>query len=67
MAMVRRRNKSLMGWLGRQVGHVRQALAMPVSDKRIYRRRRVDQQPIPDRPNVMVRRTVIDEVIVKKD
>jgi len=65
--MAWRRNKSLMGWLGRQVGHVRQALAAPVSEKRIYRRRKVEQKPMPGRPEVTVRRTVIDEVIVQKD
>jgi hypothetical protein len=56
-----------MGWLGRQVGHVRQAMATTVEERKIYRRRKVQQQPMPGRPDVMVRRTVIDEVIVKKD
>lgn len=56
-----------MGWLGRQVGHVRQALAMPVAEKRIFRRRKVEQRVVPGRPEVMVRRTVIDEVIVEKE
>ncbi|MCC7350580.1 MAG: hypothetical protein IT446_08435 [Phycisphaerales bacterium] len=65
--MATRRSKSLMGWLGRQVGHVRQAMATTVEERKIYRRRKVQQQPMPGRPDVMVRRTVIDEVIVKKD
>ena len=57
----------MVGWLGRQVGHVRAALATPVSDKRIYRRKRTEQKQVPGRPDVMVRRTVIDELIVEKD
>lgn len=65
--MAQRGGTSLMGWLGRQVGHVRQALAAEVSERRIYRRKRMEQQPMPGRPDVLVRRTVIDELIVEKD
>jgi hypothetical protein len=48
--------KGLFGWLGRQIGHV---------SKAIYRESRVEEQPHPADPNVVLRRTVIDEAVVR--
>ena len=60
----------LLGWLGRQFGYVRQAvktdvLAAPDS-KTVYRDCKIEEKPLPQDPNVKLRRTVIDEVIVKE-
>ena len=54
-------------WLGRQVGHVKKAVAVkdkPAESKVIYRADKVEEQPMPDQPGVKLRRTTIDEVIV---
>jgi hypothetical protein len=59
--------KGLMGWLGRQVGHVRSALKKEIGHKRLYRREDVQEQALPDKPKVKLRRTTIDEVIVEGD
>ncbi len=58
---------SFFGWLGRQVGHVKKAVKTePVkpAPKVIYRKNKVEEQPMPDQPGVKLRRTTIDEVIV---
>jgi hypothetical protein len=91
----------VMGWLGRQVGHVKKAVktdvargkggpapksgaspkpaqAAPVPEpdnlddsgstsKIIYREDKIEEAELPDRPGVILRRTVIDEVIVEGD
>jgi len=56
-------------WLGRQLGYVTRAVKADVSekDKTIYRRDKVEELPHPDDPKLKLRRTVIDEVIEKKD
>jgi len=66
--------EGIFGWLGRQVGHIRQAIAADVTQppkpepapdsKTVWRDSRIVEQPSPDDPNVKLRRTVIDEVIV---
>jgi len=58
----------LFGWLGRQVAHVRTALKADVSaSKTIYRNSTVEEKPLPQDPNVKLRRTVIDEVVVDRN
>jgi len=58
----------LLGWLGRQVGHLRKALGTDVSaSKTIYRDCKVEEKPLPQDPKVKLRRTVIDEVVVDRD
>jgi len=58
----------LLGWLGRQVAYVRKALKTDVSaSKTIYRDTKVEEKPLPQDPNVKLRRTVIDEVVVEKN
>jgi hypothetical protein len=59
--------KGLWGWLGRQIGHVRKAVHAPVAQDRIvHRSQEVQEAVMPEQPNVKLRRTVIDEVIVEK-
>ena len=59
--------KGLLGWLGRQVAYVRHAMKSDVSpSKTIYRDCKIEERPLPQDPNVKLRRTVIDEVVVEK-
>ncbi|MGD0540508.1 MAG: hypothetical protein ABSB33_03210 [Tepidisphaeraceae bacterium] len=59
--------KGLLGWLGRQVAYVRHALKSDVSaSKTIYRDCTIEEKPLPQDPNVVLRRTVIDEVVVDR-
>ena len=63
----RQSGTGFLGWLGRQVGHVKKAIQTDVKDgqpKTVYRDRHVEEKPLPTDPNVKLRRTVIDEVIV---
>jgi hypothetical protein len=58
-----------LGWLGRQFGYVAKAVKTDVAapdSKTIYRDCKIEEQPMPQDPNVKLRRTVIDEVIVKE-
>jgi hypothetical protein len=59
-----------LGWLGRQVGYVAKAIktdvSQPPASKVVYRNDTVEELPHPDDPNLKLRRTVIDEVIVEK-
>lgn len=62
---------SLLGWLGRQIGHVKKAVKADVTKppvkpkpKVIYRDNKVEEAEVPSQPGVKLRRTVIDEVIV---
>lgn len=72
--------KGLLGWLGRQVGYVAHAVKTPVgthppgpseagagdaAPRTIYQERKVVEQPLPGRPDVILRRTTIDEAIVR--
>jgi hypothetical protein len=57
-----------LGWLGRQVGHVTKAIHTDVAanqPKTVFRDRHIEEKPLPGDPNVKLRRTVIDEVIVQ--
>jgi hypothetical protein len=56
----------LFGWLGRQIGHVKNALGADVSKKTIYRNSKTEEKELPQNPNVKLRRTVIDEVVVNQ-
>ena len=94
----------VMGWLGRQVGHVKKAVKTDVTQgkaggaakspapaskpaqpkpspapdpahaddsgsttKVIYREDKIEQAEMPDRPGVILRRTIIDEVVVETE
>jgi hypothetical protein len=66
------------GWLGRQLGHVKKAVQTKVETEAekqaqgdpenqvVYRNDRVEEMPHPESPDLKLRRTVIDEVIVDK-
>ncbi len=58
-----------LGWLGRQFGYVKKAVETDVTatpSKTVYRDCKIEEKPLPADPNVKLRRTVIDEVIVEK-
>ena len=58
----------LARWFGRQVGHVRGAIsAKPDEEKKLYESKVVQEQPHPEDSQVLLRRTTIDEAIVKRD
>jgi hypothetical protein len=60
--------KGLWGWIGRQVGYVTKAVKSDVAaPKVVYRDNKVQEAPHPTDPNLKLRRTVIDEVIEKKE
>jgi hypothetical protein len=60
-----------LGWLGRQFGYIRKAaktdIAPPQRSKTVYRASTIEEKPLPADPNVKLRRTVIDEVIVQEN
>jgi hypothetical protein len=64
-----------MGWLGRQVAYVKHALETDVTAQQplapqqqvIYRTLDTQEHPHPEHPNVTLRRTTIDEVILNKE
>ena len=59
--------KGVFGWLGRQVGHLKKAIATdPAQSQVAYRAQKVEEADHPEQPGVKLRRTVIDEVIVEK-
>lgn len=70
---------SFLGWLGRQIGHVKQAVKTDVTKPKsaapapkpqptvVYRDDKVEEAEHPTQPGVKLRRTVIDEVIVDPD
>lgn len=59
--------KGLFGWLGRQVGHIKKAIQTdPGGPKVAYRNQKVEEVEHPEQPDVKLRRTTIDEVIVQK-
>lgn len=65
----------LWGWLGRQVGYVRAAVKADVTkptetkavgeEQVIYREEKVEETPHPQDPAVTLRRTVVDEAVVR--
>jgi hypothetical protein len=60
--------RGFFGWLGRQVGYITKALKTDVAGpKTVYRQERVEEQPLPDDPKVVLRRTTKDEVIVRRN
>lgn len=69
--------KGFLGWLGRQVGHVKTAVKTDVAkkpaDKKvdekavIYRNDAVEEAPHPQDSKLTLRRTTIDEVIADRD
>lgn len=64
--------KGLFGWLGRQVGYVSKAVktevvAPPKPPVTVYREARVAEAPHPTEPGVVLRRTVIDEAVVRDE
>ena len=58
--------QGLLGWLGRQVGYVRKAARSDPAASVVYRKDTVQEAPMPQRPDMKLRRTTIDEVIVQK-
>ena len=61
--------KGLFGWFGRQVGHVARAVRTDVTDgpRTVVRTTQVLEQQHPTVPNVTLRRTTVDEVIVVRE
>lgn len=66
MAERKPKGDGFLGWLGRQIGYVRKAVKTDVTKETVHREQRVQEAPHPQDPNVTLRRTVIDEVIVQK-
>jgi hypothetical protein len=66
MAEKKQSDGGFLGWLGRQVGFVKKAIKADVGKRTIHREQRVEEAKVPEQPNVTLRRTVIDEVIVEK-
>jgi len=62
----KKKGSGFLGWLGRQVGYVKRAVRTDVTQQIVHREEKVEEAKLPDKPNVTLRRTVIDEVIVKK-
>ena len=68
----------LFGWLGRQIGHVKKAVQTDVEAEAeqqsdgdpetrvVSRKDSVQEAPHPENPDLKLRRTVIDEVIIEK-
>jgi len=65
-APLKKPGTGFLGWLGRQVGYVKKAVKTDVTQQIVHREEKVEEAKMPDKPNVTLRRTVIDEVIVKK-
>ena len=57
-----------LGWLGRQVGHVRKAVKQDVTGEpqTVFRSSTVEERPLPEMPHVKLRRTTIDEVMIER-
>src|SRR6267142_2042624 len=64
--MAGKKGVGFFGWLGRQVGYVKKAVRADVTQRIVHREEKVEEAKLPQDPNVTLRRTVIDEVIVKK-
>lgn len=63
----RKPDNSILGWLGRQIGHVRKAVKTDVTTpqpKVVFREDKVEEAQHPTEPGMKLRRTTIDEVIV---
>jgi hypothetical protein len=59
--------KGLFGWLGRQIGYVKKAIAPKSGQKVAFRQQHTEEKKVPDQPGVLLRRTVIDEVVVEPE
>ena len=57
--------KGFLGWLGRQVGYVREAAKKDVTSQKLYEERQVQEESHPEDPSVTLRRTTIDEAVRK--
>ena len=57
--------KGVLGWLGRQIGYVRRAIKANPSV--VYRQGKVEEADHPTEPELKLRRTTIDEVIVRPE
>jgi hypothetical protein len=62
--------KGFLGWLGRQVGYVKQAVKTdvtapppPPAERKLYEHTTVHESPHPTDPDVKLRRTIIDEAV----
>jgi len=58
------------GWLGRQFGYVKKAVQHDVTapgSNTVYRDCTIEEKQLPHDPDVKLRRTVIDEVIIKEN
>ena len=66
--MPEKQGKGFLGWLGRQVGYVKKAVQteVPAPPKKVYENKVVEEAPHPDDPNIVLRRTIIDEAIKDK-
>jgi hypothetical protein len=53
---------SFLGWLGRQIGHVKGAVKTEVPQV-VYKKTTVHEAALQERPNETMRRTVVDEII----
>lgn len=58
--------KGFPGWLGRQIGYLKRAVRADIGSKTVYREQKVEEANLPQEPNVRLRRTTIDEVIVSR-
>jgi hypothetical protein len=56
---------SFLGWLGRQLGHVKRAVQSDVPQI-VYKKTTVHEATLPDRPDEKIRRTIVDEVVREK-
>jgi len=60
-----------LGWLGRQIGHVKKAVktdvTAPAPSNIVYRECTIEEKESPVDPNLKFRRTVIDEVVKKEN
>ena len=61
-----RPGNGMWGWLGRQFGYVKKAVKADVTKQVVHRQKKVEEAKLPEKPNVTLRRTTIDEVIVDK-
>jgi hypothetical protein len=64
--MAAKKGDGFFGCLGRQVGYVKKAVKADVTKQIVHREEKVEEAKLPQDPNVTLRRTVIDEVIVDK-
>jgi hypothetical protein len=59
--------KGAFGWLGRQIGYVRRALRSKPGETKVFERRVTQQRAHPNHPNLVLRRTTIDQVVQQED